>query len=64
MSEYTVIGLWLDDEPFVAGVIEGSHAAVDTDPNLSGEVSRWAVMVAAADPDAAEVAALEQIQAE
>ena len=54
---YTVIGLWLNDEPVVAGVIEGEHNCVDT-----GDGDRWATPVEADDPDKAEVAAVLEME--
>ena len=53
---YTVFGLWVDETPLVAGVIEGDYNCVDTDSH-SGGFQRWCTSVRAANPDAAECAA-------
>jgi hypothetical protein len=60
---YTVIGLWLRQQPVVAGVIEGEHNCVDSsggDPYSDG---RWATSVEAKDPDEAEELAVEEMEA-
>lgn len=55
MKTYTVIGHWLDDEPVVAGVIEGDHPAVDNHVfGGADEPQRWATMVEADDSSNAE----------
>ena len=60
MSTYTVFGLWVGDEPLVAGVVEGEHNAVDTEGE-SGGFSRWATSVQAEDPDSAEALAVAEM---
>jgi hypothetical protein len=54
MGMYTVIGLWQGDEMIVAGVIEGEHEAVDSDPGDYRYNGRFATTVEAEDPEAAE----------
>lgn len=50
---YTVVGVYVDDEPVVAAVLQGSITTVDT----SAGADRWADYVEAPDPDtAAELA--------
>ena len=56
MTTYSVIGLYIDDEPVIAGVIEGEHPCVDSDPG--GEFQRWATTVEAGTPEEAETEAL------
>lgn len=52
---YTVIGVYVDNQPVVAGVIEGDHKCVDRDP---GPFERWADPIEANDPVEAEHTAL------
>lgn len=55
MNTYTVIGLYVDDEPVVAGVVAGEHACVDRD---AGPYQRWADPIEAPDAATAERTAL------
>lgn len=57
--DYLVIGLYVDDEPIVAGVVEGDGGTCDTDDG--GDLQRWAHGVKAADPAAAEAIALAEL---
>jgi len=62
MGKYTVIGLWVEDEPVVAGVIEGEHPAVDSDPFDSRFRGRWMTSVDAEGPAEAEIAAVAELE--
>jgi hypothetical protein len=62
--KYTVIGLWYDDEPVVAGVVEGEHNAVDSDPCHERFQGRWSTSVEADDPDDAESRAVAEMNGE
>ena len=53
---YTVIGLWIDGEPLVVGVMEGKWSCVDSDMS-SGGFERWATSVRATSADDAEAKA-------
>ncbi|XVV02784.1 hypothetical protein ACQPW3_36370 [Actinosynnema sp. CA-248983] len=57
LTTYSVVGIWVDDEPVVAAVLEGQQYTVDagaSDPDFE----RWSITVEAEDPDAAEAYAL------
>lgn len=56
MPIFTVIGLWLDDELTIAGVVEGDVKAVDSGPEAGG-LQRYCQSFEADSPDEAEVAA-------
>lgn len=58
MTWYTVNGLWLGDEPVVAGVLEGQQDFVDSDPCDERFQGRWAVAVEADSSDEAETLAI------
>jgi hypothetical protein len=60
---YTVIGLWIGDEPIVAGVIEGDHPMVDA-AGIGDEYQRWATHVYAEDAESAEAYAVEEMSGE
>jgi hypothetical protein len=64
MATYTVIGLWYQAEPIVAGVIEGEHSAVDSDPSDRRFQGRWATSVEANDPVGAESRAVAEMSGE
>lgn len=55
MTTYTVIGLYVDNHPVVAAVIEGNQKCVDHD---TGFFLRWADPIDADDPEEAEAIAL------
>ena len=59
MSTYTVIGLWIDDELVIAGVVEGDVPVVDNGPDAGDGYQRYAQPVEADSPDDAERVALE-----
>lgn len=54
MNAYTVVGLWVEDEPVVAAVLDGHVQTVDT---YAGVFDRWAEHVTAATPTQAEATA-------
>jgi len=54
---YTVIGLVRDGRLIVAGVIEGAHKALDTDPGDESDGYRYATEIEADSPDEAAHAA-------
>lgn len=53
MTAYTVIGVWINDEFYVAGVAAGDIQMVDQDPYIDG-VSRFAESIEADSPEEAE----------
>ncbi len=57
---YTVIGVWLSDEPVRAGVITGCHWVEGGDDAAFPE-GLWATHVSAGDADEAETAAIQQM---
>lgn len=60
MPSYTVLGVWIDDQPVVAAVIAGEHDCVDaTGVTL---YQRWATSVDAPDPDTAEEIAIVELR--
>jgi hypothetical protein len=61
MTTYTVIGLIIHDRLVVAGVIEGAHNCIDSEPgDVDGDGQRYATTVDADSPDeAAHVATLD-----
>ena len=59
-TTYSVIGVWVDDQPVVAGVVEGVHVCVDN-PSGRDEALRWATVVTALSPDEAEVEAVREV---
>ena len=61
MPSFTVFGLWIDDEPVVAGVVEGDLNCVDNDPQFF-TYQRWATSVEAATPDHAERLAVRDMK--
>lgn len=60
---FTVVGLWVDDEPLVAAVLEGEREIVDSEDE-SGGFQRWGTSVEATDPDHAEVLACAELLGE
>ena len=61
MIKFTVIGVWDNDEPIAVGVVWGEHSVVGGDEE-HWEGGLWATTVEAADPEAAEVAAVNEMQ--
>ena len=60
--EYTVIGVWQDDKPVVAGVVVGRHEVYGGDEQTFAE-GLWFVCVAAADvAEAEQLAAREALE--
>jgi len=57
---YTVIGVWLGDQPVPIGVIEGQHEVHGGDDSEFPE-GLWATSVTAADPGQAEQAAITEL---
>lgn len=57
---YTVIGVYVDNQPVVAGVIEGDHKCVDASfaDQAAWPFERWADPIEANDPVEAERTAL------
>lgn len=62
MRTYTVVGLWIDDEPHVAGVYEGRYVTVDE--TCGDGYQRWATSVEAGDPADAEALAVAELLGE
>lgn len=62
MATYLVIGLYVDDEPVVAGVVEHVEGTCDALDNA--DYQRWATIVDAIDPATAEAVALAEIDKE
>lgn len=58
---YTVVGLWVEGELVVAGVIEGMHNAVDAGPEAGSDYQRYAESFWASDPTEAERLAQRQV---
>ncbi len=61
---WTVIGFWLNDEPYSAGVVAGSHAVYggnDLDDTGEGFQGAWATSVEAASAEEAEDMAIEEM---
>ncbi|GAB3863513.1 hypothetical protein GCM10028801_31320 [Nocardioides maradonensis] len=59
-NRYTVIGYYVDDEPYVAGVIEGDHEVGGGNESFG---QPWATCVDAPNVAAAEDEALSEIRA-
>jgi hypothetical protein len=59
-KRFTVVGVWDDDEAIPVGVIWGEHSVVGGDDE-HWEGGLWATSVDAADPLAAETAAVDQM---
>lgn len=64
MKTYTVIGVWIGDEPVTAGVIEGQHYVsegndVDRIDNSNGP---WGTVVEAPDSQSAETYAEQEMR--
>jgi hypothetical protein len=64
VTTYTVIGLVRDGRLIVAGVIEGDHPVIDTDPGDDQDGYRYATSVEADSPDEAAHAASLEIEIE
>ncbi|WNV90287.1 hypothetical protein [Umezawaea sp. Da 62-37] len=63
LTTYLVIGLWIDDEPLVAGVIVGDHSMADVESESDG-YQRWATSVQAEDAESAESYAVAEMRDE
>ncbi|ONI83479.1 hypothetical protein ALI22I_33825 [Saccharothrix sp. ALI-22-I] len=61
LPTFTVIGLWIDDKPLVAGVVEGEHMMADSEWGSDG-FSRWATSVQAEDAECAESYAVAEMR--
>lgn len=61
MTTYTVIGIYLHDEPLVAGVIRGEHNCIDSGGPMEGDGQRWATSVKARDWRQAEKLAVAEM---
>jgi len=61
MAKYTVIGLWVGNDPVVARWIEGNHGAVDTDDFDERFNGRWATSVVADNPAEAGGLAVDEM---
>ena len=60
-NRYTVIGVWLDDEPIPVGVIAGAHDVTHGHDSEFGDGS-WSTSVAAPDPATAQQAAIDEMR--
>ena len=58
LTPYLIVGLVVDDDLVVAGVVEGEDKAVDTQPGSEATGYRFATTVQATDPDDAAALAL------
>lgn len=60
-SSFTVIGLWINDVPVVAGVAEGTNNVVDEEPH-GAPYQRWATTVEATNVEQAERVAVAEMK--
>ena len=61
MGTYTVLGLWLHNEPVSVGVIAGEHGVTGGDTDAFEE-GLWATSVDADDPLTAEALAIAEME--
>lgn len=65
MAVYTVIGVWVGDDPLPVGTILGDHEVIGgfhPDTMIEFESGVWAVAVDATDDNEAEYTAVEEMR--